>query len=172
MANIKIWAIVLLLLLGAAAFFAWPSLFPIDEGFKNGTYLIEGTPVTLADGYAETIDSAAGFKTVTKYFGRENFGDLNNDGRKDSAFVITQTTSGSGTFYYVVAALRQDNGYQGTNAVFLGDRISPQSLSIDQNRITAVFLDRGEDEPMAAEPTIPATKYLEVKGHNLEIVAE
>lgn len=48
---------------------------------KNTTYVIEGVPVTLRDGYAE-VEEVAGSatKTQTNYFGNEVTTDLNNDG--------------------------------------------------------------------------------------------
>lgn len=68
-------------------------------GYENATYLIEGQFVTLVDGFFE-IESAPGSATriTTSYFGNEAFGDLNGDGMEDVAFLLTQSSGGSGIF--------------------------------------------------------------------------
>ena len=54
---------------------------------KNGTYLIDGQPLTLTNGLFE-IQAAPGSssKQITRYFGNEVTGDLNKDGKADVAF--------------------------------------------------------------------------------------
>jgi hypothetical protein len=44
--------------------------------------------------------------------------------------LITHDPGGSGTFYYVAAAINVNKRYQGTNAVLLGDRIAPMDIGI------------------------------------------
>lgn len=81
--------------------------------YKDATYTIEGIPVHLVDGVAETPlapDSAS--VVITRYFGNEVWKDLNNDGVADVTFILTQETGGSGTFYYVVSALKTSEGYR------------------------------------------------------------
>src|SRR3989344_9423973 len=69
--------------------------------YKDATYLIEGEPVTLVDGVAET-ESAPGraSKTITRYFGNEVKGGLNSDTKNDLAFILSQETGGSGNISY------------------------------------------------------------------------
>src|SRR5262245_16293497 len=99
--------------------------------FKNASYLINGQVVTLTNGVSK-VEAAPGSasKVVTRYFGNEARGDLDRDGVPDVGFILTQTSGGSGTFFYVVAALRVTGGYVGTNGVLLGDRIAPQTTEI------------------------------------------
>ena len=52
-------------------------------------------------------------RIVTRYFGSEVRGDLNGDGREDVAFLLTQQSGGSGTFFYAVAALDLPSGRVG-----------------------------------------------------------
>lgn len=67
-----------------------------------------------------------------------------------------------------MAAVLEGNGnYQGTNAVFIGDRIAIQSISISDQLITVTYLDRAEDEPMSAEPTVERTQQYRVEGTTL-----
>ena len=77
-------------------------------------------------------------------------------------FLITQDPGGSGTFYYVVAALRDDKGYTGTNGILLGDRIAPQSTVIQDGLIIVNYADRKADEPMTADPSVGVSKFLKI----------
>ncbi len=130
---------------------------------QNATYIINGQPVTLVNGAAEK-EAAPGSaeKIVTRYFGNAVEVDLNSDGKMDSGFLLTQTTGGSGTFFYVVAAIQNPDGtYQGTNAIFLGDRIAPHSTNVDPNnpaQFIVNYADRATGEPMSAQPTQGVSK--------------
>jgi hypothetical protein len=130
---------------------------------KNATYTIEGREVTLTDGISE-VEAAPGSaaKVTTRYFGNEASGDLNGDGTPDVAFILTQNMGGSGTFYYVAVALRNKSGYAGTNAVLLGDRISPQTTEVRSGEVIANYAERRPGEPMTAQPSIGVSKFLRV----------
>lgn len=141
--------------------------------YKNASYTIEGQSIALTDGFSE-IESAPGSasKITTRYFGNEVKHDLNNDGREDVVFIVTQETGGSGVFFYAVAALNTPAGYVGSNAFLLGDRISPQSTSIDEgtttqgtnreNVIVVNFMTRAEGEPFTAEPTVSKSVWIKL----------
>jgi hypothetical protein len=96
------------------------------------------------------------------YFGNEAEGDLNNDGVADAAFLVVSSSEGSGTFYYVAAALGTSQGYQTTNTVFLGDRIAPQTTQIVGGTVVVNFADRKVNEPMTAKPSVGVTKRFRV----------
>jgi hypothetical protein len=117
--------------------------------------------VTLVNGVSET-EAAPGSasKIVTRYFGNDATGDLDGDGAPDIAFLLTQSGGGSGTFYYVVVALRTTNGYRGTNAVLLGDRIAPQTILINGSDLIVNFSDRKAGEPMSTSPSVGVSKHL------------
>jgi hypothetical protein len=136
---------------------------------RNTTYVIDGETVTLKDGLAEEVlapDSAS--KKVTKVFQADTTGDLNMDGKPDSVVILTQDTGGSGTFYYAAVALNSGNGYTGTNALLLGDRISPQTAYIKDVFAIVNFTDRKPDEPMTATPTVGVSKYFVVENGALK----
>ena len=139
-----------------------------DLGYQNATFEVEGTSVALVNGVSE-VEAAPGSATkiITRYFGNEAFGDLNGDGKEDVAFLITQDRGGSGMFYYVVAALQTETGYQGTNAVLLGDRIAPQTSMIADGLVTVNYADRKPDEPFTAEPSVGISKYLKISDGKL-----
>src|SRR5688572_21718668 len=64
---------------------------------KDATYRIDDVSVELTNGIAE-VEAAPGSasKITTRYFGNEYTTDLNNDGREDVVFLLTQETGGSG----------------------------------------------------------------------------
>jgi len=101
------------------------------------------------------------------YFGNELKQDFNNDGLEDVAFLIVNNSSGSGIFYYVVAAINTKNRYIGTNAILLGDRIAPQNINYINNEIVVNYADRKIDEPFSTPPSIGVSKYLTVKDFKL-----
>lgn len=123
--------------------------------YKNIEYVIDGQKIKLVNGYAETeIVPGSASKIITKYFGNEVKYDFDKDGGEDVAFLLTQQTGGSGTFYYVVAALNTVNGYVGSDAVFLGDRIAPQTTEINNGKVVVNFAERKSGEDFSTPPSI------------------
>ena len=99
--------------------------------------------------------------------------DLTGDGLADSAFLLVQDAGGSGSFYYVVAALNSGSGYLGTNGVYLGDRIAPQSTAVDPNtsaQFIVSYAERPAVAPMSAEPTEMVSRTFRVEGGTLSEV--
>jgi len=138
--------------------------------FKDSTYKIDGQPITLINGVAEKeIAPGSAEKQITKYFGNEATGDLNGDGQTDVAFLLTQDNGGSGTFFYVAMALKTSSGYQGTNAIFLGDRIAPQSTVINGNDLIVNYADRNPGEPFSVQPSLGVSKYFQIVCNQLVV---
>lgn len=137
-------------------------------GYKNISYEIDGSPILLRNGVSET-ESAPGSasKIVTRYFGEEIRADLDDNGMEDVSFIVFRSGGGSGTFYYVVAALMTAEGYKGTNAILIGDRIAPQDLYYRNGMIVVDYVDRKVGEAMTASPSVGVSKYLEVLGGRL-----
>ncbi|OHA18789.1 MAG: hypothetical protein A2664_04760 [Candidatus Taylorbacteria bacterium RIFCSPHIGHO2_01_FULL_46_22b] len=131
---------------------------------KNSTYVIDGQSVTLKDGI-ETHEAALGSASVvtTRLFGEPVLGDVTGDGLLDAVSFLTQERGGSGSFFYAVAAIQSEGGFQGTNAILLGDRITPNTISIQDGLAAVNFADRKPSEPMTAKPSLGVTKYLLVK---------
>ena len=140
--------------------------FAVDP--RNTTYLIENEEVILVNGRAEKeIVSGSASKTITQYFGNEVKADFNGDGREDIAALLSQNSGGSGTFYYIVAVLSSEDGYKGTNAILLGDRISPQTTEFRNEEIIVNYADRNPGEPMTASPSMGVSKYLKISDGKL-----
>ena len=136
--------------------------------YRNAEYVIEGQRITLADGLAEAEASpGSASRIVTRYFGNELKTDLNDDGREDVVFLLTQQRGGSGTFFYAVAALNTAAGYVGSDGYLLGDRIAPHTTVVSrdprhQNVIVVNYGDRRPDEPMTAQPSVGKSLYLKL----------
>lgn len=138
---------------------------------KNTTYILQGAPVTLVNGVAQ-IESAPGSasKTTVRYFGNEVLKDVNEDGRDDITFIVTQETGGSGLFYYVVTAVKTDTGYVGSDALFLGDRIAPQALESGPERsITVNYADRNPGEDFSVAPSLGKSLYVLLNPKTMEL---
>ena len=139
---------------------------PVVHSPKNATYIIDGQSVTLVNGVS-SVPAAPGSASMitTRYFGNEVTHDFDGDGRQDVAFILTQETGGSGTFYYVVAALNKPDGYVGSDAFFLGDRIAPQTTTMSGNPdtpnvIVVNYADRKLGESFAVTPSVGSSKWL------------
>ncbi len=142
----------------------------LSTSFKDATYLVDGIPLTLVGGIAEieaAPDSAT--KITTRYFGNEATGDLNGDGMDDVAFLLVQDGGGSGSFFYVVAALKTTAGWQGSDAVFLGDRVAPQTTQIQNGIITVNYADRASGEPMTSAPSEGKTIRLKLDPNGMRL---
>lgn len=96
---------------------------------------------------------------------------LNGNGNEDAVMFLTQNSGGSGIFYYVAAAFNMNGTFTGTNAICLGDRISPQNIKIRDGVIIANYADRKLDEPMTTHPSIGISKYIVLKENKLTEIA-
>lgn len=120
---------------------------------KNIQFLIEGERVMLGED--------------TSYFGNELITDLNDDGRDDVVFIVTNESGGSGTFYYAVAALNTEEGYIGSDGYLLGDRIAPQTIEVSQNPrhrnvVVVNYVGRAAGEPMTSQPSVGKSAHLKL----------
>ena len=156
--------LIVCILLASALFFRQRRDIP-DE--RNSSYEIDGLEVSLKDGKSSLdIEEGAASRLETEFI-ISRAGDLNADGRADAALFLRQRSGGSGTFYYIAAALAAGGGYEGLNAVFLGDRIEPQDITIEDGLVTAVFLDRRDDQAFSAAPSVETTVRLELRDGRL-----
>lgn len=136
---------------------------------SNGTFEFEDGSVTLKNGSAVTELSGSVLTTETTLGSEPTYGDINGDKKNDAVVLLIQNSGGSGIFVYIAAYVSGNVTYKGSNAIFVGDRISPQTTTVNNDGlITLTYLDRKPDEAMAATPTIPVTKTFVFKGGRLE----
>ena len=127
----------------------------------NTTYTIEDRSVPLINGRFETAAAPGSAATIrAAVFGRPLYGDLDRDGDDDALVVIIYDPGGSGTFYYLAAAVNQNGSYQGTAGYLLGDRIIARFVKFSNGLVVAHYLDRRAAEPMSAPPSIPTAIQL------------
>lgn len=137
----------------------------------NASYEVEGVVITLSNGRAETpIEEGSAMVIATEIFGEPVYGDIDGDGDEDAGVLIKQEPGGTGTFYYVAAAINDEGNYEGTNALLLGDRVTPQNIEVGGGGVIANYADRAPDEPMTATPSVGKTLRAElVKGKIVEV---
>ncbi len=120
----------------------------------DATYLIEGEAIVASD-------------ATIRLFGEPTLGDLDGDGDLDAGVILEYQPGGTGTFYYVAAAVNTGTRYQGTNAFLLGDRIAPQTLEIRNGMLIANYADRAADEPFSIRPSFGKSLYTKLSGFQL-----
>jgi len=154
-----------ILLLGGCSFqkpaeIAPASAAPTFVDPLDAVYRIEGDDVPLRNGYFERPAAPGSATKVTvAVFDTQAIGDLNEDGARDAALLLVYRGGGSGTFYYLAVAINQAGAYRGTNALFIGDRIIPEAVTINNGVIAVDFMDRRPDAARADVPTVRATRY-------------
>lgn len=134
----------------------------LPANFKSVIFSISGEPVTLVNGVA-TLPLAPGSASerTIHYFGNELAHDIDADGDLDIVFLVTDDSGGSGTFFYMVGAINTGDGYQGTQAMYLGDRIAPQTTQPGPgSQVIVNFADRVPGESMTTPPSIGKSMYI------------
>jgi len=140
----------------------------VADSPQNAAYVIDGMLVQLTDG-SSVVEAALGSAELitTTYFGNEVSVDVNNDGRSDTVSLLTQTTGGSGTFFYVVAAINTEQGWVGSNGFLLGDRIEPQTTELSQNPehqnvLVINYLTQDENQTLTDQPSVGTSVWLKL----------
>lgn len=176
MKNILIGIVVFAVLL-LGAFFAFNSYIynekqedeGLSEDYKDLRFLISGEFVQFTDGVSRVpIAGDSASMITTQYFGNEAYGDLDGDGDEDVVFLITQDGGGSGIFFFLVGALREEGGYRGTHAVLIGDRIAPQTTEFRNGEIIVNYADRVPGEAMATSPSVGKSLYLKYNPEQMD----
>lgn len=159
------------LLFSACAKTASDSKAEVVAGALNSSYLLGKESITLVNGVFEK-KAAPGSSAVnkTQVWEQPVIGDLNADGKEDAAVGLINSPGGSGTFYYLAAAIKNADtkNYQGTNAVLLGDRIQLSKISIENGIITVAYNARKPGEAMTAAPTVSVSKKFKVENGSLK----
>ena len=141
----------------------------IGKDAANCEYVIDGNSVVLKQGQTEK-QAAPGSATIatTRIFDATTTGDLNGDGRDDVLVLLVQNSGGSGSFYYVAAALRTKDGYRGTNAILIGERIAPRAMEIRDGTIVVNYGERYPWESFAVPPSVSRSRYFVVETDELK----
>ena len=98
-------------------------------------------------------------------------GDLDGDGITDAAAITIEDPGGSGNFRYLHALLNEEGELHDADAVFLGDRIRVEGVSIHEGVITVALLDRPPGAPFAEAPSILVIRRFRLAGETLAELA-
>ena len=164
----------LLLLLGAGCSSKEPSVpvakRPPATRPVEAIYIVDGMPFELDVRYDVPVEGESASSVTTSLFGEPVEADLDADGDMDAVVMLHRETAGSGSFFFVAAAINEEGVYRGTEAYPIGDRIAPQTLEFRDGLVIANYAERKPDEPMTAEPTVGASAYFRYEGGNLQKV--
>jgi len=162
-------AVLVIIVLIATFFILQNRNVKIAGDVKNITYKIANQSFDMKNGRAEvSIVPGSASKNVLSLFGEPVFGDLNGDGLVDAAVLLVNTSGGSGAFYYATLAINTGDGYKATEAMYLGDRIAPQTVEIHDGRAVYNFAERKGTDPMTTPPSIGKSvwvNYDKATGH-------
>lgn len=137
----------------------------------NATYIIEGREYTLKDGKLEKeIIPGSASKIKIDIFDYSAKGDINNDGTEDTAVLLSYDPGGSGTFFYIASAIKNGKKYKGTNAILIGDRITPQTVKVEDGKIIVNYKERSINDSMASQPSVNITREFSINGYQLKEV--
>ncbi len=143
-----------------------PSPVLTADALANATYTLPGVgTVTLTNGeYRAPAAPGSASQVVVQLTDTVAYGTLN--GRPVAVVVLTASTGGSGTFYYL--ALVVDQGGQPVNVAttLLGDRVKINSVSITGGQIVVDLVTQGPNDPMTA-PTLHQVWKYELQGNQL-----
>jgi hypothetical protein len=131
-----------------------PDIFSLSYRIGDETFI-------LKNGIGENryTDGSASVNKLS-IFGEPTYGDLDNDDDIDAVVLLVNEPGGSGAFYYAVLVLNDGSQYHTTNGMFLGDRIAPQTVEIQEGRAVINFAERRVDEPMTTPPSIGRSVWI------------
>lgn len=178
MKKISIIAIVFIIIIGGVFFYAKSEKATnksennvVVSDPRNTSYSIDGEIFTLTNGTVEkeiVPDSAT--KNVVTIYGDPVFGDIDGDGDEDAVVVLINNPGGSGEFYYAALAVNVDGTYIGTDTMFLGDRIIPESFYIENNRGVVNYLARNFEDSFVVEPSVEKTVHMQYDKETMQLI--
>ena len=143
----------------------------------NATYEgLAGVPgtLTLKDGKWAGEPEVEGAASIPAAYLSEHLttqGDMNGDGRPETATVVVTTSGGSGSFFNLVIFSDAESGLEQLAMRFLGDRLRIRSLEIIDGMLQMVSIEHGEDEPMCC-PTQRVDREFALSGEKIDLVSE
>jgi heat shock protein HslJ len=130
--------------------------------------------ITLAGGLWQGEPVAPGSSSRPSVGLIEHFaldGDLDGDGRPESAVLLWESSGGSGTRLYLAVMARTDDGVRDAATVFVGDRVQVRSGHISDRKIVLDVVRHGPTDP-ACCPTERAVIRFAFDGATLTQTAD
>ncbi len=139
---------------------------------KNMTYKSEFTQskrVKLVDGtYSEQAAPGSATWTRVTLADKAAYGTLN--GKPAAAVILVTDPGGSGTFYDLAAVIVRKDKPVNVALTNLGDRVTINALSIQENRIIVDLVTQGAHTPMAS-PSRQVMQTYSLHGKSLVLVS-
>jgi hypothetical protein len=132
----------------------------VEEGvvrLKDGEYMAPAAP-----GSAEQI--------IVRLFDKWAMGDVNGDGKPETAAIIGSSSGGTGVFISLVAFAADDGTPRELASALLGDRVRVIAVSIDKGLIRVELDQHGEVDPMCC-PAQRAVREFRMEGDSLTMVS-
>ncbi|MBI2673784.1 MAG: hypothetical protein HYX23_00695 [Candidatus Zambryskibacteria bacterium] len=126
---------------------------------SNATFTLDNESITLSKGKnSRSVVPGSALIEETNLMDKFAYGDINADNKEDTVLFLARYGGGSGIFVYLAGYVSGPVTYRGSVAMFIGDRIIPQSIDVSRGIVTIKYLDRQAGEALAAEPTVLASK--------------
>lgn len=134
----------------------------------DATYRIEGEEVTLAAGRAERVAAPGSAATIVTELQGEPVPLYRRDERyAEYAVLLRESTAGTGGFYYLALALEGSDGFLGSEATYLGDRIEDIKVQPWGELMQVSYQTRATNTSFASPPDLSVTRYFYVLGASL-----
>ncbi len=149
-----------------------PDMALVEPVLDSATVRVPEYDVTvkLSDGHAE-FESGPVRGTVAM---DEVFAHMRTETGYDILGVLQVSGGGSGTFSYLVLFYRPTpDSLEHRDSILLGDRVKVRDIRTEDGpggngyQVVATVLDRRENEPMSAPPTVEQEMAFTVNGHRL-----
>ncbi len=130
-----------------------------EERLQNAEYLspLLQVPFTLVDGaFSGVVDSTELNAVVQPGIA---YGDLNNDGIEEAAFVLAENSGGSGVFNSLLAVYSDAGQYTQAQGVIIDDRPVIDSVSIEDGVVKVQALVHAPNDAMVNPTTRMSAEY-------------
>ena len=147
---------------------------PDGVSLEAATILTENTAAgtaTLEDGEFRAPVAPGSASDLEIRLSQSAVGDLDGNGIPDAAAITIENPGGSGNFRYLHALLNEEGELRDADAVFLGDRIRVEGLSIHEGVITVATVDRPPNAPYSEAPSILVLRQFRLAGDMFEEIA-
>ncbi len=140
--------------------------------FGNQKVLLDGQVLNFVNGYFKSESQTYGDHTASIVSQT-----VNQAGDRGAAILI-DNPGGSGTFYYLIGAMKHGDEDMYSDPMVLGDRVKVVSVQVnnpeerENGEIIVKYLDRASGATMADEPTVEITKQysFEDNGNLIEVI--
>jgi len=137
---------------------------PTLAELANATYSgIEDEPINLSDGswhgkpYMDDGAARPGIGLVEEIYLAD---DLDGNGKQDAVVILWQNSGGSGSYIFLAAMTRKENGISNMDTALVGDRVKLRNWQIIDGKIVLDVLQAGENDAMCCPGTLATRTWI------------